>query len=279
MCSSDLEDRRFVEALAARLGLRCESQAFAVRDRLDDDGEGIEARARRLRYEFFAALAHASGARHVAVAHTADDQAETILHRALRGTGLAGLSGMPAARGLCEGVALVRPLLQLPREVVRRHLASSGEPWREDASNLDVRHARNFLRHEILPRLAAGPYPAAPASLRRLGEQAARMSGALASAARHLLDEHASRHAGGRLVVRTGALSTLDPHLVAEFFVAAWSREGWPQRDMTVRHYESLAALAIDGRSRSAIDLPGGIRARRVADDMLEIALAHESAT
>jgi tRNA(Ile)-lysidine synthase len=265
------DDQRFVAALAGRLGLRCESRTCAVRAGADGEGDGIEARARRLRYDFFETLAHANGARYVAVAHTADDQAETVLHRALRGTGLAGLSGMAPARALCEGVSLIRPLLHVPRGVVREYLAAVGEPWREDASNADTRLTRNFLRHELLAKAAAGPYPAVAAALERLGRHASKTAGALASAARHVLEAHSSRHADGRLVVRTAALAPLDPHLVAEVFVAAWHREGWPQRDMTARHYASLAEMVAGGESPRAIDLPAGIRARRVADTMLEI--------
>ncbi|MFM7412801.1 MAG: tRNA lysidine(34) synthetase TilS, partial [Planctomycetota bacterium] len=166
-------DRAFVEGLAGRLGLRAVIRRLAVVPRR---GEGIEAAARRLRHEFFVDAAAEAGGRHVLVAHTADDQAETILHRILRGTGPAGLAGMSPARTLCEGVALLRPLLAVPRDDVRAFLTAEAEAWREDESNADVRHARNFLRHEILARCAAGPYPAVAAALVRLGSQAGRLA-------------------------------------------------------------------------------------------------------
>jgi tRNA(Ile)-lysidine synthase len=253
-------DRMFVAALADRLGLRFVWRRLAVRDATDGPrGEGVEARARRLRYDFLAAAALDAGGRHVAVAHTADDQAETILQRMLRGTGLAGLGGMREARPLCEGVALVRPLLRLPRTAPREFLMAAGEPWREDESNADPGPARNFLRHEVLPRCAAGPFPAAARSLVRLGRQAELVAGALTSAAEHLLDAHASRQADGTVVLRTAALATLDPHLVAEVFAALWRREGWPRRDMTARHYARLADAAV-ARRVGTFDMPGGIR-------------------
>ena len=114
-------DREFVAAMAARLGVRFETRLVSVRGG-GWGGEGLEARARRLRYRFLEDIAREVGARHVAVAHTADDQAETILHRALRGTGPAGLAGMAASRQLCDGVALVRPLLRFRREIGRAHV-------------------------------------------------------------------------------------------------------------------------------------------------------------
>lgn len=240
-------DREFVGRLAERFNLPWAWRPLAVRERGDEArGEGLEARARRLRYAFLADVAKEAGARHVLVAHTADDQAETILHRILRGTGLTGLAGMRRARELCDGVALLRPLLEVSRKAGRAFLRAASEPWQEDASNADTTHARNFLRHEVLPRCVAGPYPRAPAVVARLGSQAATVAAAITSAAEHLLAMYAPRQSDGTVLVGTRELARLDPHLVAEVFVALWRREGWPQRDMTAGHYESLACLVTE---------------------------------
>jgi tRNA(Ile)-lysidine synthase len=268
-------DREFVAGLAARLGLPLAWRRLVVRDAGGVRGEGIEARARRLRYEFFAAAALEAGARHVAVAHTSDDQAETILHRLLRGTGLVGLGGMPAARQLHPGVALVRPLLGVSRGDARAFLAACRQEWREDPSNADTRHARNFLRHEVIGPCADGPYPAATAALVRIGHQASLVAGAIRSAAEHLLEAHSTRLGDGTVVVRTAELSGLDRHLVAEVFVTLWRRERWPQRDMTARRYTALADLAIAGlhsprRNAPTADFPGGVRLRVGPDGRLE---------
>ncbi|MBU6308764.1 MAG: tRNA lysidine(34) synthetase TilS [Planctomycetes bacterium] len=266
-------DREFVAALAAHLGLRYVWRRVAVRD--DGGDEGLEGRARRLRYDFLGETALAHGARHVVVGHTADDQAETILQRMLRGTGLAGLGGMAAARELVPGVSLLRPLLGLRREAARGFLESIDQPWCEDASNADVRHARNFIRHEVLPRCVAGPFPAAAESLVRLGHQASLLAAAIRSAADHLLEAHASRHADGGIVLRAPELSGLDRHLLAEVFVALWRREGWPQQGMTARHYAALAAVVGDpGRiptRAAATDLPGGVRVTALPDGWLRL--------
>ena len=267
-------DAAFVADLAAGLGVPCVIRDLRVREPDGVRGEGIEGRARRLRYEFFAAIASEQAARFVVVAHTADDQAETILHRALRGTGLAGLTGMASARELSDGVALVRPLLAVPRGVVRAYLGSRGQCWAEDATNADVRYARNFLRHEILAHCESGPYPAAAASLVRLGSQAAAVAGAVRSAAEHLLEAYSHRHADGTSVLQTQKLAALDRHLLAEIFVALWQREGWPRRDMTARHYSQLAAMAASSADPAvaappAIDLPGDVSARVLSGTVL----------
>jgi hypothetical protein len=108
------------------------------------------------------------------------------------------------------------------------------------------------------------------AGLVRLGGQAAEMAAVVASAADHLLNLHGERHADGTVVLRTRPLAGLDPHLVAEMFVALWRREGWPQRDMTARHYESLAR-ATQLPDPPANSLPGGIRTRPLAGGLFWI--------
>ncbi len=269
-------DADFVTQLAAGLGIPCVVRDLRCREPDGVRGEGIEGRARRLRQECFAAIAHEHGARHVVVAHTADDQAETILHRALRGTGLAGLAGMQSARELGDGVSLLRPLLAVPRGVVRAYLASREQAWVEDATNADVRYARNFLRHAILARCEAGPYPAASAALVRLGGHAAAVADAVRSAAEHLLEAHGRRQADGTTVLQTRGLAGLDRHLLAEIFVALWHREGWPRRDMTAAHYAKLASLAVASAAGTAavpppVELPGAVRARVTADGLLVV--------
>src|SRR5690606_36642941 len=103
---------------------------------------GIEETARRLRYDFLIRVARAAGCAFVATAHNADDQAETVLHHLLRGTGLAGLRGMRDARRLGEGLTLIRPMLRLSRGEIERYLVELDQPWRMDDSNADSAHTR-----------------------------------------------------------------------------------------------------------------------------------------
>lgn len=257
-------DRDAVAALAQRLGLRCVTRRLQVSGAGHPRGEGLEARARRLRYHFLEEVARETGSRHVILAHTADDQAETILQRILRGTGLAGLAGMAAARQLCEGIAVIRPLLAIRRQPVREWLLAIEQSWCEDATNRDTHYARNFLRHEIIGRCAEGPFPVAAEAIVRLGNQAARVSTALASAAEYLLDRHAACHADEAIAIDTAALGALDRHLVAEVMARLWRREGWPRRDMTAEHYERLVDMVQAIAAEKAIprsEFPGGVTA------------------
>lgn len=129
-----------------------------------DTGEGTEAAARRVRHQAFADYS----ADWILLAHHADDQAETVLHNLLRGTGVRGAAAMPESRG-----RVLRPLLGLPRDVLLAYARSRRLVWIEDESNADRRYTRNFLRHQILPAIAsrfprAGAQLAAAAS--RFGE-------------------------------------------------------------------------------------------------------------
>ncbi len=113
-------------------------------------GAGLQDAARRARLGALGELAIARGARRVALGHQADDQAETVLFRIVRGTGLAGLQGIPYRRD-----PFVRPLLDLPRAEILRYLRRRSIPFVEDPSNADLRFARARIRHRHLPALAA----------------------------------------------------------------------------------------------------------------------------
>src|SRR5262249_20196828 len=131
----------------------------------------FEADARRARYEWLIEVARQRGASVVAVGHTRDDQAETILHRILRGTGPRGLGGIPRrrARATDPPIELVRPLLDVSREEIRSYLADLGQPFREDASNADLGRTRARIRQDLLPRLVREYNPDVANAIVRLG--------------------------------------------------------------------------------------------------------------
>lgn len=133
-----------------------------------DDPPRSEGAARDARYQFLHRLVGQVGAGALLTAHHADDQAETVLFRILRGTGLRGLRGIPASRP----PQLLRPLLDVWREELLRYAAVAGLTWREDPTNQQLGAARNVIRHELLPVAEARVAPAARRALVRLAEQA-----------------------------------------------------------------------------------------------------------
>jgi tRNA(Ile)-lysidine synthase len=142
-------DEAFCRALAERYMIPFESRRIDVQGYADDNALNLEDAGRRARIAFFDELLAVHQASAVALAHHADDQAETVLMRLLRGSGLTGLSGMSYrnSRGY------VRPMLGITRAEIEAHLLARGLTWREDASNLDRTFLRNRIRHELLPLL------------------------------------------------------------------------------------------------------------------------------
>jgi tRNA(Ile)-lysidine synthase len=137
------------ECVALSVGARLGRRVLVARPHVERDDE---ATLRDARYAALAALAHEAGVQFVATAHTAEDQTETVLLALFRGTGLAGLAGMPPRRPLCEGVELARPVLRLTHGELATELRRSGLPYAIDPSNAERRYRRNALR-EPLDRL------------------------------------------------------------------------------------------------------------------------------
>ena len=172
------EDERFVARLARQHGLELDIRVAPVDGRhISEIRSGIEVAARELRHGFFRQLAREGRATKIATAHTLDDQAETVLLRIFRGTGIRGLSGVhprivfeEPGRTFGE---LVRPLLSFRRAELREFLRERGQSWREDSSNRDLAFLRNRVRHRLLPMI-----------VEELGEAAIEHMGELAEIAR-----------------------------------------------------------------------------------------------
>ena len=146
-------DASFVRRLATRLGLDFEQTSQDVARLARDAAESIETTARRVRHEFFAEVARQYRCPRVILAHHAEDQAETVLMRLLRGTSISGLRGMKRETPLRVGrttLSLLRPMLHIRRAEIDAFLASHHLAFREDESNQDTRLTRNLLRHEWL---------------------------------------------------------------------------------------------------------------------------------
>jgi tRNA(Ile)-lysidine synthase len=257
------------EAFAADLHHRLASAgipAFTLRiGRIDvaaqarADGANLEATARRMRYHWLAEAAREAGAHWVATGHTADDQAETVLHRLLRGTGLQGLRGIAARRELEPGVGVVRPLLQTTRREIIAYLSQLNQPYREDSTNRDLAYTRNRIRLELLPYLAERYNPAVATALARLAEQADEVYRDEEAAAVSLLSAAELPRAGTILIFDRARLAAAPRRLTRAMLRFAWTREGWPLDAMNYDAWERLAGL-VQGQA-AGLDLPGRIRA------------------
>ena len=233
-------EAEFVAAAAARLGAGFDARQVTVAP-----GPNLEARARAVRYDALEAARVEHGATAVLVAHTADDQAETVVLNLLRGSGSAGRAGMPARRG-----HVVRPLLGVRRADVRAECTRwQLTPW-EDPSNDDLAFRRNWIRHEVLPLLERGAGRDLTPLLNRQAD--------VLRAESDFLDALARAAWPGEGGARARDLAAL-PDPLARRAVRCWLGPPPPALD------EVDAVLAVTRGERRAVDLAGGRRVQRSA--------------
>jgi tRNA(Ile)-lysidine synthase len=244
-------DGRVAERLAAAGGGRFVSLTVEVRRR-----GSLEEAAREARYAALERVASEGGAGAVLLGHTADDQAETVLMRIVAGTGLAGLSGMPARRG-----RFVRPLLEVRRADTVAYCRRHSIEFVEDPTNVDPRHTRNRVRHEILP-LLRGENPRVEAALVELARRAGEIEEVVGAAAEELV--RAAREGDGLSV----AVLAAAPRMVAARALAR-AAEAAGAGPLSARHLAALDALLRRAAGGSAgVDLPG-LRAVREYDRLI----------
>src|SRR5262249_36243791 len=162
-------DQQFVRDLAQQFQLGFDSGSADVPAFARDKKLSLETAARELRHQWFAGLVDQGVTDKVATAHTLDDQAETVLMKILRGTGVRGLAGIAPER---REKHLVRPFLGTTRTEVENYLNEIQQPWCNDSSNLDLNHTRNRIRHSLLPLLEKDFNPAIRQTLADLAEVA-----------------------------------------------------------------------------------------------------------
>jgi tRNA(Ile)-lysidine synthase len=260
-------DEQFVRQLHQDLITRGARSFDLAVERLDmaalaaTAGDNLEATARRERYRWLAETARRFKLTQVATGHTADDQAETVLHRLLRGTGLQGLRGIAAKRELEPGIELVRPMLAATRADVLAFLAQNHQPFREDRSNLDLRFTRNRIRHELLPLLTATYSQALVLRLGQLAQQASDLFDELERQASQLLRECELPPAGSLRILDARKLGKASRHMVRETIRLLWQRQEWSRDGMNFDDWDRAASVVLG--EFPAVDLPGRIKVRR----------------
>ena len=249
------EDARFVQELARGLGLACRVQAVQARR----PGLSPEEAARQARRRALVEMARAEGAGIIALAHTADDQAETVLARVLSGTGPTGLAGMRPF-----SPPFWRPLLGARREDLRDFLRRQGLSWREDPSNRDLGPQRNRIRHRLLPLARELVNPRAEEALCRLARLCADEEEYWQNWCARALQEH-SRREGSSLCLELDHLLALEPAPRRRLLRAALHGLSGRGQGILRHHLEDLGRLAA-GKPGRRLVLPGGLVAWREAD-------------
>lgn len=214
--------------------------------------------AREARYGFLRDAVHVCGADGLVLAHHMDDQAETFLLHLLRGAGPAGLGGMrPETEN--RGIRILRPLLCLRRDTLRRRLTEHGISWREDESNTDVRYARNALRMELIPGMEQR-FPGAVTHIARAAELIRAENDATGERAEDFLRMHA-----GRDWLETESLAELSEADRRAILRLWWNRSfgaGMDERNLSYEQTLEMERLAL-GQTKGRVNLPAGMTAER----------------
>jgi len=254
------DDQEFCRSLAERYAIPFETVKIDVKQLSEKQGLNLEDAGRQARIQLLDRLRNEYGASAVVLAHHADDQAETVLMRLLRGSGMTGLSGMAH----CNQRGYVRPLLDIPRADIEQYLRERGLGWREDASNRDESFLRNRIRHQLLPILE---------------EYNPAIRSCLASNASILGDEEAlllelteqsfaaSFHKENESIVSTiSQLTSLHPALLRRVLRHALKTLTGTLEGISQRHILAICTMIATERPNARLALPHGMTAIREYD-------------
>ena len=261
-------DAAFVQRLADGLGLPCSiDQQDPIAYQKQRGVSSFEQAAREMRYAFLAAVAASAGATAVALGHTADDQAETVLLHLLRGSGLHGLRGMtevaewpwPKPR---PGPLLYRPLLDATKADTVAYCRSLGRTYRQDSGNYMWRFTRNKVRHDLIPRLSRDYNPRVREALLRLSRAALEDL--------DFIEVELSRHWSGIAEESEGAVSfgiealaALHAALQRHALRRAYAHIAGDARGLNEAHLDAMLSLIHGQPGNRSLDLPRGTRVRR----------------
>lgn len=277
-----LADAAFVEDLAREVGLPCTvRQRDPLEHRRQRGISSFEQATREVRYEFLLDLSRSTSAAAVAVGHTMDDQAETVMEHLLRGSGLHGLRGMtesapwpwpPGARG----PFLFRPLLAVTKAETTGYCRALGQDFRTDSENESPKFARNRIRHDLLPKLASEYNPRVVESLVRLSRTAAIDLDYMESECDRIWPQveidpagTSGDRDGGGLSLDRAVLQSLHPALRRTVLRRAFSLAAGDPRRLEETHLARMDALVAGGADGSSCQLPRGWRLHASAECLI----------
>src|SRR5215472_6856613 len=274
-------DEKFVAKLAGEHRLEFHSASADVAKKAKKERANLEDAGRRARYDYFRSLVESGVCTRIAVAHTADDQAETVLGHILRGTGLAGISGIHPGAG-----PIFRPLLTMRRSELRAYLRRKKQSWREDATNRDTKRMRARIRKKLLPLLEKQFQPAIVGHLTSMAN--------LARDDEAFLDALLERHMATAVRERDGEVRIAFADLLAARVKGACNTgfaedteknhsmalgkrltRGLVERvkkksgQLGAKHVDAVIDLARTGRNGSSLMLPGGVEVRKDREALL----------
>ncbi|MFA5554691.1 MAG: tRNA lysidine(34) synthetase TilS, partial [Phycisphaerae bacterium] len=260
-------DEKFVIEQAEGLGIEVITKKINVTAIAHSSKLSIETAARQLRIESLIDIAHQAGCGLIAAGHQKNDNAETIIHRILRGTGLRGLGGIWPQRKL-QNFVFVRPMLDVTRKQILEYLDSRKLKWRLDATNEQCLYKRNFIRHKIIPQIEKKSGGSITEQLSALCIASRKFHLKIARQADSIWPELAKITSNTVSLSIDRFLSQPEP---VELELIRRCLNEWKigERDFTEQHYKNLITLARTNKSNKIIELPGGIKAYRQYNELI----------
>ena len=248
-------DEEFVKGAAEKMGLVCITKKINVGDIALKEGLNLQDAARRERYGFFEEVLEEYGCDRIALGHNADDQAETMLMRIIRGSGIRGLGGIPPQRG-----AIIRPVIEISREDITDYAANKGVDFIEDSSNLKESYLRNRLRLQLIPTLKEYN-PKISSELNMLSSINRDVEAYLQDEAEKAFKRAVcpGKEGGGEVVFDISAFNEIPRALRAKVFIRAVEVLTGSSRGLFSAHILDVENLALNSASGRSINLPRGV--------------------
>jgi tRNA(Ile)-lysidine synthase len=266
------QDALFVHNLSHQLGLPVVEQRVEVRSWQKKHGGSLQMAARALRYQCLHQIMAEKGASKLALGHNADDQAEEILLRILRGAGQRGLSGMDP----CNRNGVIRPLLECHRHEIMAYLEDQGLAFRQDSSNLKPWCQRNLLRLELLPQLQQAFNSNLNATLLRTSKIFREEEDFWESHLASWLKEHSLNHGDGGIRFPIRPLLETHPAMQKRLLRRVVLEVKGDLRGFGFHHTEILLQLCRSPAANRQLDLPGAVQAEK-SYDWVTVTLRHET--
>lgn len=264
------DDAGFVQSLSRDLNLSYYTDQKDTMGYKKKHGLSLEDAARRLRYEFYHAVAKADGFNKIALGHHKDDNAEVVLMHLFRGSGPKGISGIPAVRSHPEDdITIVRPLMDLTKSEIMDFLNRMKIPYVMDKTNRDKAYLRNKVRHELLPVLKSTFNPNITESLHRLASILSTEEDWIETILDPVYEKTLIQPAGGPLRISLTEFVKLHTAVQRRVIRRAVGKIQGHAKRFTLSHIDAVIRFATSGPNGGSIDLPGCIRVSRDSDTLL----------
>ena len=260
-----LRDQEYAKKLCERLGVPFTVYTYSVPAIAQQEKRSLEEAGRMVRRRAFEEKAASLGKKAViALAHHENDNAETVLHNLIRGTKAAGMGGIRPIQEIGEGVAYIRPLLEVTREEIETYLRQQQISWMTDSTNQELEYTRNRIRHRIIPEMEK-INPKAVSHIAQAADTFQAIEEYLTGQADMLYREYVEQRENGYWIRKE---LFLEKELMQSYVIRmVLERAADKKQDLTAFHVESILSLG-KGRTGASVSLPGGVLASQVYGDL-----------